>query len=231
MKLCKFKPCSKEFEPKTKRAEYCSGSCRAQDSVLRKATGLTGVSPVIKTETSLKAMEIAKPTGMDLQTQYVFDSQKKEIDRWEKAYNDERTRRKAVEADKAKVAEELATLKTDKMIAEQSKPSGLAGVMENPLVSALMPHVGPALGNVLAKIMENTMLPKQMQGAPESDPAGEWVMKQPLEVQNGLRNLIGKLADLETPDKVLQALERFKNQLDHTKPNTSGSGPLKTGTI
>lgn len=214
MSLCAYPPCSKEFEPKTKRAKYCSGSCRAKNSVLRRVEeGSLSATPkpiTPKPEVTMDRHEIPKPAGLDIHAQYVITAQEKEISRWEKAYQEERTRRKEVEKEKAKVAEELATLKTDQLIAQKSKPSGLDGIMENPMIQAIMPHAGAAIGEwvKLKLIGKNPQI-----GGLEADPAALWISEQSEEVQNALRALVNELAKLDSPEKVLHALGLFKNQL------------------
>lgn len=231
LKTCEHKPCSKQFEANRKDKKYCSQACRTKDSLLRAQVNSSPGSPTeVQTpkpqaelfDKPVPRMEISKPEGLNFQMQYVFDSQKKEIERWEKQFNEEREKRKKLAEEKAKLATELAELKTDQRIAEYAKPSGLAGFMDNPLIKEMSPHIGPVLAGIVERMLTPApaIAPTTIDGV--TDETAQWVTAQPAGVQNALRTLIAEVAKLAEPEKIIAALERFKNQLQ----KTTGGAPF-----
>lgn len=243
VKKCAYERCGKEFTPLKSNKKYCTDSCRARDSQRRQALNETGGNPTqvnapgqtvfmsapLFDKPAPKA-EISAPRGLDFSTQYVFDSQKKEIDRWEKAYNEEREKRKKLSEEKQKIEKELSDLKTDQRISELSKPGGLAGFMENAFVKELAPHVAPVLAGIMARVLTPATPIVPTGGEVVNDETAAWVNAQSAEVQNSLRALIHEIAKQGESEKVMQAIERLRNILSKNQVfsnSTVGNGPVR----
>jgi hypothetical protein len=86
-KICENPGCKKEFTPATKRAVYCSGSCRANASKIRAGQSLGFAAPTQQVGGfgalgALQQMFMIPP-----QAQMMIDHHKKESERWEEKYN------------------------------------------------------------------------------------------------------------------------------------------------
>jgi hypothetical protein len=239
-KKCAFPPCNNTISASKNNKKYCSEGCRNkhghQNRMVQTQTVITpGTTPLPFDKPAPKA-EITAPKGVDFHVQYVFDAQKKEIERFENFYKEEREKRKKLFEEKEKLAKELQDLKTDLRIAEAGKPNGLSGFMENPFIKELAPHMGPVLAGIVAKALSPAAPPMVVDGVP--DETAMWVNAQPAEVQSALRQLIHEIAKFGKPENILHVIDRMKNIIAKNQPfnagnnNTSGTqvnnGPMKS---
>jgi hypothetical protein len=182
-----------------------------------------GAAPLPLFDKPAPKAEISQPKALDFHVQYVFDAQKKEIDRWEKAYNEEREKRKKIFEEKEKLAKELLDLRTDIKVAEAGKPNGLSGFMENPFMKELAPHLAPVLAGLATKILSPGAMVTVGADQPQDETA-LWVNAQPPAVQSALRALIHEVARFEKPETILQVIERLRNIVAKNQPFTASGG-------
>lgn len=170
-------------------------------------------------------MDISKPAAQDIHTQWVFESQRKEIDRWEKAYHDEVAARKKLHEENDKLRSDLAELKTDvrikKMEDEHRKPSGLQGFTSSMEGFLNNPHIGPHIGALVGKILGTVT---GQLGAPSSDETAQaaqqimgWYQTQSHDVQQAFNDLINGIAGVE-PARLPQVLRQMVNSINANQP-------------
>lgn len=180
---------------------------------------------------------IPKPGAMDIHTQWVFENQRKEIDRWENAFNQEREARKKEHDEADKLRTELAELKTDRKIreieSEHKKPSGLQGFTSTVESLLANEHIAPHIGAILGKLLGTG-------GAMGQLPAGvdeqaqqaamqiiNWYGAQQADVQTNFNELINAIATQVKPDQLAPTLLRLVNVIKGGSSITKASA---TGT-
>ena len=211
-KTCGF--CGNKFEAQSAKAKYCCDAHR--NAAWYKAGGKKGnLSGPDQSETHnptiMSHTEIEKPPGLDFNTQYIFDLQKKEIQRWEDSANEFRKKFETVKDAKDLLEKEFEKYKNEKQIEaiKGEKPSGLQGLAESPFIQQLMPDIGPALG----QLMSRAIAPGPGSPAGPGDPVAEAVIQQPEEVQNAFRELLNLLMTYQTPQNILSVIGKIKNLL------------------
>lgn len=189
--------CGKEYQYKLETSKYCSGSCRAKASQKSKGLGEvdTRTAPVAKRPELPKRLHYDIPTEISASAQFIIDQLKKDVDRWEKATNERESELKDKTKEVEKLRTELAEIKTDQRIAEQTAPGGLSGLMDSPGFQTLIEKIGPGLGVLSEKIANWMSAPtgNQIAGPPNAnDPIAQFTQwLQSLDEEN--RILVWKL--------------------------------------
>jgi hypothetical protein len=204
--------CHKDFEAKRIDKRFCSTSCRSKASILSRAKlGEVEASP-----NKSQRMEIdTNIPGTDVRTQYVIESQKREIDRFEKQYNNEAAESKRLRDEVAALKETIVGMKTDAKIAEieGSKKSALEGLGENPIVLKILEHAGPAIGAMAMKLVEGNGA-TQMQGIDPSNPGViflQWLSQKNETVQRTVLALLQGMANIQDENMLMMKLGQIEN--------------------
>lgn len=151
------KHCGKEFEAKLKRAQFCSGICRA--TYHRNNPGeIQDIDPVTekKSDPIASTSLVATMPGLPPQAQYII-THLKELNTELKDHNKDLTK----QYDDLKNKNDSLRQEIDKITRDHEleairneKPSGLQGLAENPLVQQFIPHLAPALGRIIEKLVD-----------------------------------------------------------------------------
>lgn len=153
-RVCENPDCKREYEAHQSNSRYCSSACR---SAAWKKNKSSAPQSIDEKETKQLAPAPAQLlTGLTPQLQIAIDLLRKEGDRWEKSYNEERTRRKKAEDEVLKLKEEM--LKKEHASAlqgiENAKPDMIDRMLNGlsnlpaPIVEQFAPLIG-RLGNLL----------------------------------------------------------------------------------
>jgi hypothetical protein len=222
----KCEECSTPFTSMLKRARFCSGKCRAKNA--RKNGTSLGIA--FKETGSQLPVPASQRTSMhvlsqtDPQTQVVMDILTKEASRWEDAWKEERTQRKELQKANAALKEQLAALKVDHQMEalENSKPSGLAGLADNPLVQKLFEHAAPALGAFLMRYAEGA--PQQMISGTDGQldettqkqlaDLNTWYAQLPQAAKDGVYQVLTDLAKIQNPELLNLTLTKIHNLIN-----------------
>jgi hypothetical protein len=229
---CALPTCGKEFEGR-KGKSYCSNTCRSKASIIR-TSGLSGTGqvPMFAEKEKETTATARKPTHINvshgvsaIEAQLLM----KEVDRWEDAYKQERTRRKKREEELEKLKNELVELKTDQKIktieAENKKPSGLDGILESPLGQ----YIGPALGKLAERLVDAVpMGAAQLTGADASGnealtQIANWFLAQAPDVQETFYHMVNEFAG-KSPDELKIKMGYIKNLLNYGTTATGTNG-------
>lgn len=173
--------CHKPFKSAYKKSSYCSAACKSKQGRINKANSLnmTPTTEEIKVTENAKVTPLQKVRppklpkaasdstvvvgtpifdGLTPQMQIAVDLLKQDARRWEQLYREEKDKRKKIADKYETLRDEVAELKVDHRIEaiENKKPGGLEGLAENPMILKLMDHVGPALGALMVKLVDNS---------------------------------------------------------------------------
>ena len=244
-KKCELSSCENEFALNkfAPHQRFCGVKCKRKWDREKSKLGATpadqpGQSALFqkqatpKTPLSVKAKEekeevrkrtpIAPPAGMDISTQFVYNLQNKEIDRWEDAYREERSKRKKAKEELEKVRHELAELKTDSKIKtiedEYKRPSGLDGLTDKFTSLLDNPNIGPHIGQFIGNLI-NGGGAAQLQGPAIEDPETQqaaidivnWYALQEKTTQQAFRGLVSMIETVQDPGKVGELIGRLLN--------------------
>jgi hypothetical protein len=176
--------CGNDFTPKRAHAVYCSGSCRA------KASNANSLS---KAQTSPEAPSAKVPAKADNflsgfeklfvippHAQMMIDINKKEAERWEKNFEEEKKKREAAE-------QELKEMKLAKD--RQDNPGGLQGfIQSNPTIAEKALEI---FGPGLAAMMQKGLPAPGMAGVSEQGAAfNEWYARLTPETKEQVWSLL-----------------------------------------
>lgn len=207
--------CQKPFEARKSNAHYCSSTCRSKASVRRSI--LNGNE---QPESVPKRREIAMPTGIatDPASQFIIDSLNKEVDRFEKLYDSERTDHKAAKKLIEDLKADIQKRDTDAKIAAATVPqkSALDGFLEHPMAGQLMQHIGPAIGELSMQMVKKATAPKangaQALAGADNSVWGQftnWLSQQPDDVQQYVGELMMAFTQIQGAE-VLQKLYQVR---------------------
>lgn len=131
-----------------------------------------------------------------------------------------------LEAEKSKLITDLQTAKDslqdlkDKMREEiLKKPSTLEGISESPIVKELIPHIGPALGQILNKFFGGGPGIAGVGGHAENLPEETnrmvsnlvgWFIQLPVELQTNFFNIVRGIAE-KSPEDQVKLLDQLSN--------------------
>lgn len=214
---CGYEPCGKEYTYTLESSRFCSGKCRVawnKEEKLKNAT--VPLAPMAKgfDMQGLAGLQQAL-FAIPPHAQMMIDHHKKEADRWETVYNDEKKKRESAE-------QQYKELKDTTERAD--KPKGLQGFVQSnqEICLELVKTFGPTIN----KIMESKA-PAQIAGAPDVDENAklflEWLPKNSADTQGALWKLIQTLSQLEEP-KLVFAISNILNYLN------GNANPRQTGT-
>ncbi len=232
--------CGKDYEYKLSTSKFCSDICRVKYSNLHKGEKKESTSEETKPAKVLNGLTVQQQQALPSlppAAQYIINHQEKEIKRWEDQYKEEVADHKKLREQYQALKDEIATLKTDQKIEEMAKPSGLDGIMEHPVVVALMPHIGPSIGKLLDKhLVGEGMSTTQMMGIEgqlDGEPAQwaksmlQWYVGLPVEAQAafaGLVNELTKVTPNELPNTIAKIINVVSNGTTISKPNVRVGG-------
>jgi len=226
--------CGTEFTPSSfhPNAKFCSVVCREKSrNQKRKAERLGNINQLPLTEstnqqpasnpkpepkeTPIKKVDIAIPNTLGDSATFIIKMVERDRDRFEKLYDSERATRKKLKEDKEKLEKEISDLKQSHELEKiaNAKPTGLAGLSDNPLVNKLIDHIGPALGK-LAERMAEPAAP-QMAGIPggEQNPAvafANWLATKTPGTQEYILKMLMALSQLPNEDVLIQRIAQIE---------------------
>lgn len=231
-KTCKH--CGNEFE-KLKHyryGNYCSGSCSVKAARIKRKS-LGNIQPETFTQSAINLKpETQNPATKFIDTplpklpaptlpanadstsaQFMLQWLAKDRDRYETAYNSERELRKKLRDEKDKLEKEFEKYKYEQQLEKisNSKPSGLQGISENPLILKLAEHAGPALGKILERLAEPGA--PQLAGA-ENNAAlsfAQWLATKQPETQQYLIKMLSALAQLPDEATLMQRISQIES--------------------
>lgn len=176
---CAYPPCSVELDGSRPNKKYCCGSHRSMHSVLRNHGNLGAMDDEIEKDLPEKksasvsskksVFETDSMSELPVHARFMIRQLEKEVDRWEKLYNEQKVTAQKFLEKKDAIQKELDELKNEEKIRTLSKPSGLDGIMQSPLIEQLMPHIGPSLGKYLDRMIEAQGTPKAIAGIENLD--------------------------------------------------------------
>jgi hypothetical protein len=227
--------CKKQYKAKYEHSKFCSDFCRSTfnrkaASKAATASKLNGIDKMEK-ETNVPSLFPKDAAGatpvfhnLPAHLAIAVDLLKNDGKRWEHAYNQEREKRKEIQAKYIEAKDELAKIKVDHKIEsiENAKPSGLSGLAENPLVLKLMEHAGPALGAWLMK-MQGESTPGQLMSGMEGQldevtqkqlsDINSWYLTLSDKAKAVLYDVLHSLGQSKTPEILNDTLLRIQNIL------------------
>lgn len=159
-----------------------------------------------------KAITPVIPAGLSDSAQFMVQWLAKDRDRYETLFNSERELRKKLRDEKDKLEKEFEKYKYEQQLEKisNSKPSGLQGISENPLVLKLAEHAGPALGKILERLADPT---PQLAG-PENNAAlgfAQWLATKQPETQQYIMKMLSALAQLPDEATLMQRISQIES--------------------
>lgn len=230
--------CGTEFTPSSfhPNAKFCSVVCREKSrNQKRKAERLGNINQLPLTEptsneqpktinqqpakeTPIKKVDIAIPNSLGDSATFIIKMVERDRDRFEKLYDSERATRKKLKEDKEKLEKEISDLKQSHELEKiaNAKPTGLAGLSDNPLVNKLIDHIGPALGK-LAERMTEPAAP-QMAGIPggEQNPAvafANWLATKQPGTQEYILKMLLALSQVPDENVLIQKIAQIEQMV------------------
>jgi len=232
-KKCEFLGCEKTFEAKRKDKRFCSATCRAKHSIISSSrmgaitdTPKPEVRKTKEPESSLPPRtSMPMPGNLDSNGQFIFNMLNRDIDRFEKAFHEERQKKKKAREEADKLRTELAELKTDLRIrdieTENKKPSTLDGLKESFTSLLDHPNIGPHVGNFVGNLLNGGMAGGMGQFPAAGDEETQhtaveilnWYALQEKETQQAFKGLVDLIAQATEPAKVNALIEKLLNVL------------------
>ncbi len=180
-------------------------------------------------------------SGLPPQAQYIIAHQEKENKNLQKLYEEERAERKRIKEKYQALKDKILEMETNSKIEaiQNEKPSGLQGFTESPFMAELMPHIGPALGQ-LAQGLVTRMQGGGLGGVPidgqlDSEVQGQlvelnkWFSGLPKPVQASTYDLLVKIAQYN-PQQLPNLIIRLNNLLHNGTAITNSGANTATGT-
>lgn len=183
---------------------------------------LNGVEPQPKPKemkTNSPVDEVFKPTpinvpaGLDANAQFIIGMISRERDRFEDLYKREREKRENIWSEKYKLEKEYEQYKYQQQVdaIANAKPTGLSGLGENPLVMKLIDHVGPALGKLAERMVDQ---PAALAGTGGENPAlqfAQWLATKTPETQAYVLKMLGALMQTKDEGELNQRIAQIQN--------------------
>lgn len=223
-KTCKG--CGKEYPAKLARSKFCSGTCRAAYARKHPTEDITDIEPIEK-KSDLPATMVTSLPGLPPQAQYIIGHMK-ELNAELK--EDNKDLKKALDDLKVKndsLKEELATIKREHEIEaiRNEKPSGLAGLAENPMIQQMIPHVMPHIGESVGKLitklvdkgtgqMGGVEVPGEGEVKQQALSIANWYAKQDKPTQESVYWMINTFVGMST-EQIASTISKINNLLKH----------------
>lgn len=239
--------CGKGYTALTAKSKYCSGRCRKRAE--RKT--LKGIGSDNKPDTIMNAPQstelIEKPekekkfralrpkfNNLPPDVSIGVMLLEKEVDRFERMYDEERAKRKKIQSKYEELKERTTQEKHAQALAgiEAAKPDIMERVMTGlaQLPPQILEGIGPAIGRLMNKVVPPEGVAGQLQGG-DIDPMTKelltWMASQPEQTRELLFGVIAILMGME-PDKLSSTLVQIMNVL---KGGSTLSGPNNLSTI
>jgi hypothetical protein len=233
MKKKNCEHCKKEFEAKTEKARYCSSSCRARSSEQRRGLGNIDTSAPTSAPRStpsdhrapvMQKAAIPTPPGLDFATQMIFDMIKKESQRWEDAYNEQKKKNEKLTDEKAALQKEFTDFQhnTEKQKLIEAKPTGLGAIADSDFVKQLTPHLTPHIATFIGGLMNPEL--------PQADEVALWLDKQPDDIKAAIRELLTGIATIADPAKMQATIGQLINVIQKGTTINPEQHARRTGT-
>lgn len=216
-KVCQL--CNNPFTALKSNALFCSNTCRSKASVKR--TLLNGTESSESSSPSRAAIPMP-PGATDPASTFIIDFLKKEVDKYEALYKEERSQRKDAKKKIDDLKEQIMKMDTDAKIAAQTAPQKgqLEGLADHPLTSKLMEHIGPALGELAMaaarKATASRPASPQALAGNEDSVWGQfttWLSRQPEDVQRYVAELMLAFTQVQGDAEVLQKLYQVREMI------------------
>lgn len=208
--------CGKDYESVSQGAKFCSNTCRGR--YFRKMKTSSPTSTVrAETKSAQPASITPVITGLPPHLQIAIDLLKKDAERMEKAYNEERDRRRKVDAELAKLKEETRDKEHKKALQglEEKKPDLLDRLANLP--TPILEQFAPVLGRLAGMLIPGGDAAQPVAGVGGQLDEGQiqflnWIASLPEAIQ---KNFIGLLSTLSNMDEQTLALtlSQFQNLL------------------
>lgn len=217
------KECGNEYQHGVgyRFGHYCSRMCKNHGYVKKiKERAVLGQLPLIETkpepkqptppmqntEPVQKPVNFTLPGHIEPTAQFLITFITKDRDRFEELYKQERATRQKIRNEKDSLEKEFEKYKYQQELEKiaSAKPSGLQGLSENPLVSKLVDHIGPALGKLAERLVDQPNLPAPTQLAGDQNPAvhfAQWLESKQPELQQYIIEMLATLS--RVPDNNL----------------------------
>lgn len=215
------KYCTSACKEKARRKRYKEqlGSITQQQPIFE--TQHPTPTPTIKPEaTPMKKAEVTIPNSLGENATFIIKMVERDRDRFEKAYEEERTSRKKIKEEKEKVDKDFAAYKQQTELDKiaNAKPTGLAGFGENPMVNKLIdgiaPHIGPSVGKWLERLMEPGAGGQQLAGGGEQPlQFAQWLQTKTPETQNFVMQTLGALMQIPDESTLIQKIGQIQQMV------------------
>lgn len=220
MVKCGYVGCSKEFEAREGK-KYCCGSCRAKASVYNKTQHTLGNIPAQETTPKQFGFKPSFNMPTDPASAFIIEQLKKERDRWESEYREEKATAKKLKEEKEALEKKIMTMENDQRIAqiENAKPSGLNGLLETPGGQKLLEICAPMIQRM---IEAPTAAPAQMGGTPAGPAAlfETWFRKLGMSTQQTVWLMLQGLSNMPETELHNYA-QQIVAQLQQTYPHAA----------
>lgn len=228
--------CGTEYDAKFPNARFCSSRCRKTNSrSMKKNTTTLGTVEIevkksndrqeddnVPSNLPVPAKSNALYNGLAPHMQIAVDMLRQDSQRWQNLYEEEKSRRKEVQAKHEDLKEKISRMEMDHKIEqiENKKPSGLSGLGENPFFLKILDHVGPALGVLASKMAESagTTTPAmagvegQLDEVSQSQLANiaQWFAALPDATRAAVYDMLQSMAVIKEPQMLISTLQKIK---------------------
>lgn len=247
--------CETDYKAALETSKFCSQKCKSQWH--RKNNKLGNINmkeddddtaPQQQTvkekpskEKNANSSLVSIVSGLPPQAQYIIAHQEKENKNLQKLYDDERTERKRLKEKYQTLKDKILEMETNSKIEaiQNEKPSGLQGFTDSPLFEHLMPHIGPAIGQ-LAQSFVTRMQGGGMSGVPvDGNLDGEvqsqiveinkWYAGLPKPLQGTVYDMLTKFSQYNV-EQLPNLITRINNLLHNGTALTNSGANAATGT-
>lgn len=209
--------CGKDYQTVSQGAKFCSSLCRGK--YFRKMKTASSLATEAKAEIKSAQPASITPviTGLPPHLQIAFDLLKKDSERMERAYNEERDRRRKVEGELQKLKDDTRDKEHKKALQglEEKKPDLLDRLANLP--TPILEQFAPVLGRLAGLLVPGGDVAQPIAGVGGQLDEGQlqflnWIATLPGELQ---KNFIGLLATLSNMDEqqLTHTLSQFQNLL------------------
>jgi hypothetical protein len=197
-RTCENPDCGQQFIPLNSRAKYCSPSCNAKASQIRRGLrpGTSSQVQNVPAQQSAQAPIYTPPQAGGLHGLFaipphadmMINHYKAEANRWEKKYDTEVSDHKVTK-------EKLEQAKED--LRNNEKPGGLNGFMESTAGVELIKAFAPVMAGAMSSRMQQQQQIAGPAGSEMTKLFGEWTSSLKEESQQILWAVIQKLSNMD----------------------------------
>jgi len=243
--------CQHDYKAALETSKFCSQKCKSKWH--RKNNKLGNINmkeddddtqPVKEKPTKEKNGNnslVSIVTGLPPAAQFIIGQQEKENKNLQKLYDEERNERKRLKEKNNELKAKILEMETNSKIEaiQNEKPSGLQGFAESPFFAELMPHIGPALGQ-LAQGLVTRMQGGGLEGMPVDGQLdaevknqvieiNKWYAGLPKPVQTTVYDMLVKFSQYNQ-QQLPNLITRINNLLHNGTAITNSGANAATGT-